>query len=166
MSKGKIIAIVIVVVAMIIVIGSQVSKSDKMQGSSLNFAKIDKVRELSPEGAGGITYNQAYDEFFGSADWKHFVSDDNVDVVEFSGECSYNDKPGMIYIQFQLDKNDKIDKYYVQFNENGKEEKEDLKTTEIAAVLFKPFEEYAKNENKKPLTDEETQKLYSNYLRE
>lgn len=163
MSKGKIIAIVVVALALLIVIGSQMSNSDDMQGSSLNFVKIDKVRELSPEGAGGITYNQAYENFYGSPDWKHFVSDNNIDVVEFSGECTYYEKPGMVYIQFQLDDNDEIQGYYVGFKEEGKDEKTELETDEKAVMLFKPFEEYAENEKNKPLTEEEVEALYGDY---
>lgn len=163
MSKGKIIAIVVVALAMMVVIGSQMSKSDDMQGSSLNVAKIDKVCELSPEGAGGITYKQAYENFFGSPDWKYFLSDNNVDVVEFSGDCTYLDKSGMIYIQFQLDDNGEIKSYYAHFKEEGQEEKTALESEAIEEVIFKPFVEYAENVKKEPLTEEEQETLYGNF---
>lgn len=163
MSKKKIIAIVVVAVALLIVIGSQVSKSDDMQGSSLNVVQIDKVRELSPEGAGGITYNQAYEYFYGSPDWKYFVSDDNTKVVEFSGDCTYKEEPGMVYVQFQLDDNDQIKGYYTQFKKDGQDEKTELETGDRADIIFMPFAEYAKDEKNEPLTEEEEATLYANY---
>ena len=156
----KIVGIVVGVIIALVVVGSFMGGSDDMQGSSLNQEKIDKVRKISPDGAAGITYEEAYNYFFSDSDWKYFKSDDGDPVVEFSGKCTYDDQEGDAYLQFTLDDDDNIASYYAQFKYDGEDEKVELGDDERWALIFKPFETYAEDVKEEPLTDEEISELY------
>lgn len=80
------------------------------------------------------TYGDAFEEFFTYPTWKYFVGrkegpdedgdgkpdyeEDNVDIVEFTGYCTYMDTEVKALIQFTLDKDeDTFDATYLSFNE-------------------------------------------------
>lgn len=73
---------------------------------------IDMVRKSSPEAYPDITYEEAFDDFFDNARWKYFQSDTGKDVVEFQGECMYDDDTATVLIQFLLNKDKGIYKIY------------------------------------------------------
>ena len=49
-----------------------------------------------------FTYEKAFSNFFAHPKWKHFTSDDGVEVVEFTGDCTYDDQEVRALIQFQI----------------------------------------------------------------
>ena len=80
------------------------------------------VKNGSPRSHPNVTYDEAFGEFFGNPTWKYFkgTSDgpdedgdgkpdytkDDLDVVEFTGRCTYQDVEVKALIQFVLDKED------------------------------------------------------------
>lgn len=82
----------------------------------------------------GKTYGEAFENFFGSPAWKYFVgtkegpdddgdgrpdyTEENVDIVEFTGYCTYKDVEVKALIQFTLSKDDNtFEATYLSFNE-------------------------------------------------
>lgn len=51
-----------------------------------------------------ITYGKAFDAFFSNPTWGYFVADTGEDVVEFTGNCFYDNVEVEALIQFTLDK--------------------------------------------------------------
>ncbi|HRM59326.1 MAG TPA: hypothetical protein PK232_04865, partial [Megamonas funiformis] len=45
---------------------------------------------------------KAFDQFFKNGKWKSFVSDKNDRIVEFTGECNWNNRPAKLTAQFKL----------------------------------------------------------------
>lgn len=80
------------------------------------------------------TYGEAFENFFKSPTWKYFkgtqngpdedgdgkpdYTNDDIDVVEFTGYCTYSDVEVKALIQFTLDlDNDSFDATYLSFND-------------------------------------------------
>ena len=63
------------------------------------------------------TYEQAFSNFFAQPQWKYFKSDDQQNVVEFTGDCTYQDVPVKARIQFVVDeKAGTFETTYLAFN--------------------------------------------------
>lgn len=58
------------------------------------------VKEACPEAYPNVSYGEAFGGFFGNCKWEYFQSEDNQDVVEFSGNCMYDDKTAVVKAQF------------------------------------------------------------------
>lgn len=66
----------------------------------------------------GTTYNDAFSSFFGAPRWQHFESEDGENVVEFTGDCTYQDVPVKARIQFVVDEEaGTFEAVYLAFNE-------------------------------------------------
>lgn len=63
---------------------------------------IEFVKNGYPEAYPNITYGQAFDSFFTDPVWKYFKSDEDRDIVEFSGGCLYQEAEVTATIQFIL----------------------------------------------------------------
>ena len=80
------------------------------------------------------TYGEAFENFFGAPTWKYFVgtkegvdedgdgkpdyTEENVDIVEFTGYCMYHDVEVKALIQFTLSKeDDTFEATYLSFND-------------------------------------------------
>ena len=48
------------------------------------------------------TYKEVFDNFFAYPTWKHFTSDDGQEVVEFTGECTYDNQQVKALVQFLI----------------------------------------------------------------
>lgn len=71
-------------------------------------------REDNPD----LTYEDAFNAFFGTPRWKYFQGEDEQDVVEFTGDCTYQDVPVKARIQFVVDEeNGTFEATYLAFNE-------------------------------------------------
>ncbi len=65
-----------------------------------------------------ITYEQAFESFFASPKWINGTTEDGKQVVEFSGDCTYNDVTVKATIQFLLDlDNNTFTSEYLAFND-------------------------------------------------
>ena len=99
----------------------------------------------------GQTWGEAFESFFAYPTWKYFkgtfegsdenedgipdYTEDNIDVVEFTGYCTYMDQEVKAEIQFVLDKeNGTFKAEYLAFN--------DVPQTKfmLAAIIQKAFE--------------------------
>ena len=71
-------------------------------------------RENNP----ALTYDKAFSAFFGTPRWKYFKGDEGKNVVEFTGDCTYQDAAVKAMIQFAVDeKNGSFEAVYLAFNE-------------------------------------------------
>lgn len=64
-----------------------------------------------------IQIGDAFEKFFGEPKWRHFVSDANVDIVEFTGTCTYDDEPVKVLIQFKVNDDDTFEASYMSMND-------------------------------------------------
>lgn len=83
-----------------------------------NNENIQFVKQGYPKNYPNKTYGEAFDNFFESPRWKYFVSEDDEDIVEFTGKCLYMEEKVDACIQFTLDKKaETFDITYLSFNE-------------------------------------------------
>lgn len=88
-----------------------------------------------------LTYEDAFSAFFGTPRWKYFEGEDGEDVVEFTGDCTYQDVPVKARIQFVVDEeNGTFEAAYLALNEVPQD------ALTLAAVITKAFEEAKANE--------------------
>ena len=160
---GKIIGLiaggVVLLIVIIVIAASFMGGSDDMQGSSLDQETINKVRNFAPDGSNGVTFGQAYANFYSDPDWKSFTSEQENTIVEFSGKCTYNDQTGDAYLQFVITDGGQVMISYAQFKDEGSTEKSDLSDDELYDLFYKPFVTYA-DEHGTALTDEQINTLY------
>lgn len=64
---------------------------------------IDFVKNGTPESYPETTYGEAFEAFFQNPSWEYFEAEDGSDVVEFTGDCLYEDTEVTAMIQFILD---------------------------------------------------------------
>ena len=160
---GKIIGLiaggVVLLIVIIVIAASFMGGSDDMQGSSLDQETINKVRNFAPDGSNGVTFGQAYANFYSDPDWKSFTSEQEKTIVEFSGKCTYNDQTGDAYLQFVITDGGQVMISYAQFKDEGSTEKRDLSDDELYDLFYKPFVTYA-DDHCTALTDEQINTLY------
>ena len=66
----------------------------------------------------GVTYEEAFTNYFGNPAWKGFVSDDGKDVVEFTGKCMFQDTRVTALIQFVINNEEEtFEAVYLSFND-------------------------------------------------
>ena len=71
-------------------------------------------RENNPS----LTYEKAFLSFFTAPRWKYFKSEEGQDIVEFAGDCMYQDTAVKARIQFTVDEeNGTFEASYLAFNE-------------------------------------------------
>lgn len=92
------------------------------------------VKEGSPNIYPDKMYGEAFEKFFGSPTWKYFLgtkegpdengdgvpdyTEENVDIVEFTGYCTYQDVEVKALIQFTLNKEEgTFEVTYLSFND-------------------------------------------------
>lgn len=101
-----------------------------------------------------ITYEQAFEYFFSSPTWKYFVgtsegpdddgdgepdyTKEDVDVVEFTGYCTYDEKKVKALIQFELEEKT-FSATYLSFNDVSQS------ALILGLLIGKAFEEYEAN---------------------
>ena len=160
---GKIIGLiaggVVLLIVIIVIAASFMGGSDDMQGNSLDQETINKVRNFAPDGSNGVTFGQAYANFYSDPDWKSFTSEQEKTIVEFSGKCTYNDQTGDAYLQFVITDGGQVMISYAQFKDEGSTEKRDLSDDELYDLFYKPFVTYP-DEHGTALTDEQINTLY------
>ena len=79
---------------------------------------VQMVKQGHPNNYPNRTYDQAFSNFFANPQWKYFKSDDHKDVVEFTGDCTYQNTPVKARIQFVVnEKAGTFETAYLAFNE-------------------------------------------------
>lgn len=94
---NKILAVVALICGVIVVVGAV--NPDFGLGQQ---KYIRMVKESTPQLYPDITYGQAFEAFFENGRWIYFQSEDKQDIVEFSGNCTYDGEKAEIRIQFQV----------------------------------------------------------------
>lgn len=116
-KKSKVLPIVLGVVggvlALVILIGIVGGVS-----SPKDNRYISLVKEGYPlEGNSNVSYGEAFDYFFANPTWEFFVSTEDEDIVEFTGDCTYLDSPVTACIQFTVNEDDSTFQItYIDFN--------------------------------------------------
>lgn len=64
-----------------------------------------------------VLIGDAFDDFFSNPKWKHFVSDDGINVVEFTGGCKYDDADVDALLQFIVYEDDSFELSYFSMND-------------------------------------------------
>lgn len=88
----------------------------------------------------GVTYGEAFEYFFTDPVWISFVTDDDVYVVEFTGNCNFRNTPVSARIQFTiLEDGTHFKATYLALNGT-------TQTEELMSVLFADaFEAYKRS---------------------
>ena len=100
-SKAK--PIVAGIAVILVLLGIFVMLDDK----GFMDKQVQTVRNGTMQMEPNIKIGDAFDEFFADGKWKSFKSTDKSQVVEFNGDCTWNDKPAKCRIQFIMNKDGK-----------------------------------------------------------
>ena len=95
--------------------------------------KVVTVKEGALDEYPEITIDAAFTEYFSSPTWKYFLSEDNEDIVEFTGGFLYEEVDAEATIQFQLLEDDSFEIVYVAFNDLPQN---DLYTNGLITSIF------------------------------
>lgn len=139
---------------------------DDIVDQTANIVQSENENVLAIKGATnsnypGVTYGEAFEDFFGLPAWKSFKGTqegpdddgdgepdytlDDVDVVEFTGTCTYQDVEVKALIQFTLDNDEgTFEATYLSFNEVPQS------TFVLVGLLSKVFESYMEKHNISP----------------
>lgn len=148
--------VIAVVVGVIALVGSGEDSNGDLQGSKYD-SNIEMVKSGSPELIPNITYEEAYDNFFGNPQWRGFTADTGEQVVEFTGECTYYDETAEVYIQFVMEGTTSFSMYYAHMNVGGETISLDEQT--FIELLYTPFATYSEEVLGKQL-DKDVQEIF------
>lgn len=108
-----------------------------------------------------LTYEDAFSAFFGTPRWKYFKGEDGQDVVEFTGDCTYQNVPVKARIQFVVDEeNGTFEAAYLAFNEVPQD------ALTLAALIDKAFSEAEKANAESGGNDVAVQMAYAEKVQE
>lgn len=132
-NKEKIVAIGVVIVLILFVMIFKVIGNNKY---------VEFVKNGCPRAYPNTSYGEAFGSFFSNPSWKYFKSNNGEDIVEFKGDCFYQEVDVTATIQFVLDyDNEACEISY--FDMNGV--KQNLLVTGI--IISKIFDDYEVNIN-------------------
>ncbi|WP_225316048.1 MULTISPECIES: hypothetical protein [Bacillus cereus group] len=89
-----------------------VNKADKKVKEEVAVATtkdhehVQQIKTAKLPGYEKMTIEEAFHKFFKNPKWKYFVSEDHEDLVEFTGNCVYQEQEVKAKIQFVLNKED------------------------------------------------------------
>lgn len=160
---------IIVLVLFVLCVGTYGCSSSDVTDQVSNMMQAEDehilgVKNANPSSFPDQTYGEAFDRFFGNPTWKYFVgtkeapdnngdgepddSEDNVDIVEFTGYCMYQDVEVKALLQFTLDREgDTFSPTFLSFNDVP----QDFLT--IASLLNAAFES-GEGENAEQMTED------------
>ncbi|MDD3172862.1 MAG: rhomboid family intramembrane serine protease [Herbinix sp.] len=108
-----VIIVMIILVKNFIEIGNN-TKIDKIMTNKY----VEQVYNGQPDGY-NQTYGEAFNSFFSEPEWDHFTSDDNKEVVEFTGKCLYENQEVEAYLQFAIIDEKSFSLSYLAFEGNA-----------------------------------------------
>jgi len=76
--------------------------------STVNNKYIDHVKNASPVRYPNATYGEAFDNYIGDINWEHFTSDSNKEIVEITGNITYDGSKVKVLIQYEVNSDDTI----------------------------------------------------------
>lgn len=89
-----------------------VNKADKKVKEEVAVATtkdhehVQQIKTAKLPGYEKVTIEEAFHTFFKNPKWKYFVSEDHEEIVEFTGNCVYQEQEVKAKIQFILNKED------------------------------------------------------------
>ena len=131
---------------------------------SANDKYVQMVRNGYPSSHPSVSYEQAFTTFFGSPQWKHFKAEDGREVVEFTGDCTYQDAPVKARIQFVVhEQQGTFETAYLAFNEVPQNK------LILSALIEKAFSsvqspQSAAGNNGQPISYSEAKGLFQSWL--
>lgn len=103
----RVMLLLFVIVSMIVTLagcsGKDVSKIESEFKSIFDDKYVTMVKKGHLKMAPNITIDEAFTNFFGDPKWKSFEATTGQRVVEFSGKCTWEDKPATCRMQFIVD---------------------------------------------------------------
>ena len=146
----------ILVGCMALSIGGCATEQDEPKSSSfIDSNNMDETNKIIAVKSGYIysfsdevPVGPAIDSFLHTNTWKYFLSEDNMDVVQCTGNCMYNDKKVEAKIQFVVNDDDSFEVNSLSLNDIDQE------LTNILAFLGKAYEYAGVTVNWDDVTDE------------
>ena len=146
----------ILVGCMALSIGGCATEQDEPKSSSfIDSNNMDETNKIIAVKSGYIysfsdevPVGPAIDSFLHTNTWKYFKSEDNMDVVQCTGNCRYNDKKVEAKIQFVVNDDDSFEVNSLSLNDIDQE------LTNILAFLGKAYEYAGVTVDLDDITDE------------
>ena len=146
----------ILVGCMALAIGGCATEQDEPKSSSfIDSNNMDETNKIIAVKSGYIysfsdevPVGPAIDSFLHTNTWKYFKSEDNMDVVQCTGNCMYNDKKVEAKIQFVVNDDDSFEVNSLSLNDIDQE------LTNILAFLGKAYEYAGVTVDLDDITDE------------
>ena len=146
----------ILVGCMALSIGGCATEQDEPKSSSfIDSNNMDETNKIIAVKSGYIysfsdevPVGPAIDSFLHTNTWKYFKSEDNMDVVQCTGNCMYNDKKVEAKIQFVVNDDDSYEVNSLSLNDIDQE------LTNILAFLGKAYEYAGVTVDLDDITDE------------
>ena len=146
----------ILVGCMALSIGGCATEQDEPKSSSfIDSNNMDETNKIIAVKSGYIysfsdevPVGPASDSFLHTNTWKYFKSEDNMDVVQCTGNCMYNDKKVEAKIQFVVNDDDSFEVNSLSLNDIDQE------LTNILAFLGKAYEYAGVTVDLDDITDE------------
>lgn len=104
--------------------------------NSLNLRLVNSIVKASPYSYPGITYEEAFGNFYANTKWED-ASTDGQQIVRFSGDCTINGKKASVTMNFWLNGNEfSLHDGTVNGSKAG--------VADLTTLHNKPFDDYKK----------------------
>lgn len=80
---------------------------------------VQLVRNGNLNMAENVPIGKAFDQFFNNGKWKSFMSENDERIVEFNGECLWNNNPATCCVQFRILNDNTFEVAYLDINGVG-----------------------------------------------
>ena len=97
---------------------------------------VQTVKNGSLDMAKGVPIGKAFDQFFSNEKWESFVSENNERIVEFNGECRWNNNPATCSVQFRILNDSRFEVSYLDINGVS------MNWWDSSGILNKVFQQY------------------------
>ena len=97
---------------------------------------VQTVKNGSLDMAKGVPIGKAFDQFFSNEKWESFVSENNERIVEFNGECRWNNNPATCCVQFRILNDSRFEVSYLDINGVS------MNWWDSSGILNKVFQQY------------------------
>jgi|GEM_PF-2060544 len=136
------VAIIVVIVIGLGVIGALFGDDTSISTSATNNEYINIVKNASPARFPNATYGEAFDNYLANIKWEHIVTDNNENVVEFTGKITYDGSIVDVLIQYDIYDDNTIEFQYYEIIDNGVECSEDVI---LLSLYYNAFEDVYNN---------------------
>ena len=116
-KKQNIVKFIIQVVLGLIIMASFYGSIALLIDGAKGKEYIDIVKKGSFDNYPNVEIGEAFENYFDNPKWRYFVSDKDIDVVEFTGKCMYDNAEVTALIQFAIDNNSRFEAKYFSMND-------------------------------------------------